>query len=138
MKIRSVDAEEEPQINLTAMIDTFMLLLIFFMLATNFAQIEKDMDVALPPAESGELAQQIPDEIVVNLTKDGRLVLLGKEVDEAALQSTLQAAAQKDPKTPVTIRGDKEVNHGRVVAVMDACGIAGLTNLQIGVLDEGT
>ena len=42
--------EEEPQINLTAMIDTFMLLLIFFMLATNFAQIEKDMNVALPPA----------------------------------------------------------------------------------------
>ncbi len=138
MKIRNGEAEEEPQINLTAMIDTFMLLLIFFMLATNFAQIEKDMNVALPPAESGEISQAIPDEIIVNLTKDGRLMLLGKEVDEASLQTTLAAAAQKDPKTPVTIRGDKDVNHGRVVAVMDACGVAGLTNLQIGVLDEGT
>jgi len=138
MKIRHDDTDEaDVQINLTPMIDMVFQLVIFFMLATNFVQIEKEMDVDLPHAESGAVAEELPDEIIVNVMKDGRLLLGGREVDEASLDAALANAAQREPKPPVTIRGDKDVNHGRIVSVMDACGMAGLTQLDIGTLDDG-
>jgi biopolymer transport protein ExbD len=138
MKIRQeANDEAEVTINLTPMIDMVFQLVIFFMLATNFVQLEKEMDVDLPEAESGTVSDDALDEIVVNVMKDGRLILSGREVDEAQLSAALQTAAQKEPKPPVTIRGDKDVNHGRIVAVMDACGVAGLTQLDIGTLSEG-
>lgn len=138
MKIRHQDNDEaDAQINLTPMIDMVFQLVIFFMLATNFVQIEKEMDVDLPHAESGAVAEELPDEIIVNVMKDGRLLLGGREVDEATLDAALANAAQREPKPPVTIRGDKDVNHGRIVSVMDACGMAGLTQLDIGTLDDG-
>lgn len=138
MKIRHQDNDEaDVQINLTPMIDMVFQLVIFFMLATNFVQIEKEMDVDLPHAESGAVAEELPDEIIVNVMKDGRLLLGGREVDEASLDAALANAAQREPKPPVTIRGDKDVNHGRIVSVMDACGMAGLTQLDIGTLDDG-
>lgn len=138
MKIRQQENDEaEVQINLTPMIDMVFQLVIFFMLATNFVELEKEMNVDLPPAESGAVAEELPDEIILNVMKDGRVLLAGRELDESALSAALATAAQRDPKPPVTIRGDKEVQHARIVSVMDACNVAGLTQLGIGTIDDG-
>jgi biopolymer transport protein ExbD len=36
----------------------------------------------------------------------------------------------------VTVRGDRLVHHEDVVAVLDACGLAGLSNVSVGTLDR--
>jgi biopolymer transport protein ExbD len=40
------------------------------------------------------------------------------------------------PDTPVTIRGHRLARHEAIVTVMDACGLAGLTNLSVGTTRE--
>lgn len=135
MRIRDDDLLKDFTLNLTSLMDVLLMLLIFFMVATTFLDPEKSMEVDLPEAQSGTAMEEQPDEITINVLEDGSLILSGQHIDEAGLKASLTQAAQHDPKTPVTIRGDRMVHHERIVAVMDACGIAGLSNLQVGTLE---
>lgn len=138
MKIRIDEDEKDGAIDLTPMIDVVFQLVVFFMLATQFAEQEKEMDVDLPSSEAGQLAEKLPDEIIINVLKDGKVIVDGDELDDDALRTKLARAAERDTKIPVNIRGDKDVRHERIVHVMSACGVVGLTNLQIGALEEGS
>ncbi|MFG0317001.1 MAG: ExbD/TolR family protein [Planctomycetota bacterium JB042] len=129
------DVAEDLSANITPLIDVVFLLLIFFMVATSFLDSEKELNLELPPALSGDATDQAPDELIINVLEDGKLVLAGSEVDTDGLRSALERAARRDPETPVTIRGDGRVKHETIVSVMDACGIAGLRNLAVGTLD---
>lgn len=129
---------EETQRNLTPMIDVVFQLLIFFMLATTYQNPEKELDIELPSAESGRQEEQMPEELVINVFRDGRIALSGQVLDDAALSNALKSAALRNPDTPVTIRGDRLVHHEHIVQVMDACGLAGLQNLSVGTLESGS
>jgi biopolymer transport protein ExbD len=131
MRIRTQDPTAELSLNLAPMIDVVFLLLIFFMVATTFAQQEKEMSLDLPTAESGDESQSVPDDIVINLMTDGRMRIGGEDVDEEALEALLVRAARANSETPVTIRGDRDVILQRLVQVMDACRRAGLTDIGI-------
>lgn len=131
MRVRTQDPAAELSLNLAPMIDVVFLLLIFFMVATTFAQQEKEMSLDLPTAESGEEAKSTPEEIVINLMQDGRIRVAGEDVSEEALEALLVRAARANAETPVTIRGDRDVVLQKVVLVMDACRRAGLTDIGI-------
>ena len=135
MRIADDNEAEDVAFNLAPMIDVVFLLLIFFMVATTFVEKEKELGVELPVAESGDEAAPDNDEIVINLTREGSIVLNGEEIERSALLELLGRAARRDPETPVTIRGDKEVFHEHVVSVMDAVRTSGLTNLGVMTLD---
>ena len=138
MRIRDKDLDgglDEPVLNLTPMIDVVFLLLIFFMVATTFLDPERQIDIDLPQAESGERVERTPEEVVINVFRDGRIRLGDREVDTVQLEEALVHAARRDPETPVTIRGDRLVHHQDVVMVMDACSKAGLSNLAVGTME---
>ena len=131
MKVQTQDPATDLSLNLAPMIDVVFLLLIFFMVATTFANQEKEMNLDLPTAESGDEATDSPEEIVLNLLADGTIKVKGEAVDQEALESLLVRTARSNAETPVTIRGDQDVVLQRVVQVMDACRLAGLTNIGI-------
>lgn len=135
MNIRDEEGVDEPTLALTPMIDVVFQLLIFFMVATTFHDPEREIDVDLPPAQTGSELTSETDEIIINVQRDGALILSGEVVDRETLALRLSSAAQRNPETPVTIRGDRLVHHEDVVGVMDACGVAGLTSLSLGTLE---
>lgn len=134
MRIDDGDAGDELVLNLTPLIDVVFLLLVFFMLTTTFLDPERELEIDLPQAASGTTLEE-ERELVINVFEDGRITLSGEAVDPNALRTRLESAAAADPETPVTIRGDKRVEHGDIVGVMDACGLAGLYNLSVGTLE---
>jgi biopolymer transport protein ExbD len=134
MLIRDDSLEDESALNITPLIDVVFLLLIFFMVATTYAERERAMELELPRAESGTQSTELPDELVLNVFRDGRVVLGDREVDGATLRASLAEAAGRNRDMPVTSRGDAHVEHARIVAVMDACAQAGLSNLSVGTL----
>jgi len=115
-------------LNMAPMIDVVFLLLIFFMVATTYATIEEQIDLDLPVAESGEAPTEVPDELVVDVDREGNLFLAGAPIDEGGLTALFERTARADPDTPVTVRGDERSNLGRIVGVLDLCRLAGLTN----------
>jgi biopolymer transport protein ExbD len=135
MRIRDDDSAEEFVINMTPVIDVVFLLMIFFMLATTYMNPEKQLELDLPRAESGTEAKDLPEELVINVFKDGSMILSGQPVDQEGLRAGLERAARSDPEVPVIIRGDRDARHEAIVSVMDACGVVGLANLSVGTLD---
>jgi biopolymer transport protein ExbD len=125
---------EELALNLTSMTDIVFLMLIFFMLATTYADPERVLGVELPAASSSSVTP--PHELVICVLEDGRTVLDGTFVDRDALRARLVETARVAPETPVTIRGHRLAHHEAIVAVMDACGLAGLSNLSVGTTRE--
>ena len=134
MRIRD-DELAEPEFSMAPLIDIVFQLLIFFMCATSYSKQERELGIELPNAASARTPELLPDEIVVNVFRDGRVSVLGRDVARDALPAALLEAAHERTDVPVTIRGDRLVPHEDVVAVMDACGVAGLTTLTVGTLD---
>jgi len=135
VKIRDDEGLVEPEFSMAPMIDIVFQLLIFFMLATTYQKSERELDVDLPSAESGVKSTSTEQEIIVDILRDGRVFVGGREVARAGLVEALSAAANGRDTMPVTVRGDRNTTHETVVAVLDACGMAGLSNLSIGTLD---
>jgi biopolymer transport protein ExbD len=135
MRIRDDDGLLEPEFSMAPLIDIVFQLLIFFMVATTYTKQEKELGIELPNAPSAQSPEAKPDEIVINVFRDGRVSVFGRDVTREALVGALVDAAHAQNDVPVTIRGDRLVHHEDVVAVMDACGSAGLTNLTVGTLD---
>lgn len=136
MKLASRDDGDEFALNLTSMTDIVFLMLVFFMLATTFVDPERVMGLELPGASSSD--ERPPEELVINVLEDGSFVVAGETLSREALQAHLERTARAAPETPVTIRGHRLAHHEAIVTVMDACGIAGLTNLSVGTSERGT
>jgi biopolymer transport protein ExbD len=134
MKLQDFD-EDEPGLNLTPMIDVVFTLLVFFMLATKFAERERELDVDLPAASAANEPRPNPQEIVINVSRDGRVSIDGQALQGEDLFHALEAAAHRAPTTMVTVRGDRQGSYDEIVQVLNQCARAGLSDLSLSTLD---
>ncbi|MEJ2346951.1 MAG: biopolymer transporter ExbD [Gammaproteobacteria bacterium] len=123
---------EDPEVNLTPLIDVVFLLLIFFMVSTTFKH-EADLKVQLPEASAKpEAVQQNRLEVVIDakgqfFVNDKRLV--NRRVN--TLKRALQEAAGGRKNLPLVIRADGRTPHQAVVTAMDAAAQLGIVHLSI-------
>jgi biopolymer transport protein ExbD len=136
MRIRDPEGMGEPEFSMAPLIDIVFQMLIFFMVATTYNSKEKDLSIELPFAESAEELEKTPEEIVIDVSREGQVSISGRAVQRDALVAALEEASGRRTEIPVTVRGDRLVHHEDVVAVLDACGLAGLSNVSVGTLDR--
>ena len=125
-----LDDLREDQPNLTPLIDVVFLLLVFFLVATTFADDEVEMDLELPRAQNGSDGADA-ELLVIHVAEDGSMRVDGREVTLAGLEQKLLAAAERNTDQEVLIRGDTRVDLGRVVEAFDACLSASLNKVSI-------
>ena len=120
------------KLNLTPMIDVVFLLLIFFLVATKFEEEERELDVVLPQASEAMPLTAKPKELFVNVARDGRYIVNGQQLNDAALLGTLQQAAASNPgRQTVIIRADKRCVWQFVVNVMNLCNKARIRDYRV-------
>ncbi len=125
--------DEMPALNLTSMIDVLFLLIIFFMVATKFDEMDRNIQVAVPQvAQAGEDTPP-PRPLVVTVLADGKMDLDGKAVTETELTSRLAAARTPLTDPTVVIHGDAKCAFQHVAAALGACRQAGISELGITV-----
>ncbi|MGE3165970.1 MAG: ExbD/TolR family protein [Planctomycetota bacterium] len=120
MVIRLRD-EEAFSLELTPMIDVVFLLIVFFLLATTFQQLERELDVAVPKSRSGTEGSSEPDPVVVNVLPDAAIIVGGNRVDPEQLYALLARRVEQEPGTKALIRAHGQLAFERVVEVADAC-----------------
>jgi biopolymer transport protein ExbD len=126
--------QEEPQLNLTPMIDVILTLIIFFMVATKFSEEERAVDLKLPTAaQSGAPSAAAGTPRVVNVQADGSILLGNTPIALEELTKQLTSARQQSPKIQVLVRGDRQTPHGRMADVYGAVRQAGIPDLGIAV-----
>lgn len=136
MQLRS-NQKEQPDINLTSLIDVVFLLLIFFMISTTFEQ-SSALQVALPEA-SDNVPEQAKQAVVLAIDARGNMALDERRLSdngEVALRTALTEALPEIRRSSLLISADADVAHRHVVAVMDMAGQLGITNLSIATIEE--
>jgi biopolymer transport protein ExbD len=125
--------DDTPTLNLTSMIDVLFLLIIFFMVATKFDEMERNVEVAVPEvAQAGE-GTTPPQPLVVTVRADGRVELDGTAVTNDELTARLAAARTPLTEPSVVIRGDANCAFQHIASVLAACRQAGVSELGITV-----
>ena len=123
--------EEEPGITLVSMTDIVFLLLIFFMVSTQFITFQKRLTIELPETKAGQVITKTK-EYVIEITKDEKIYLNGKEITYEQLALILQKD-RKIPKKSALIRADKRVLYGLVVKVLGLLKANGVNEIGIAV-----
>ncbi len=123
---------EDPEVNITSLIDVVLMLLIFFMVATTFDR-ESELKVQLPKA-SLEPVTEPSDALELIISADGRYFINHQEVVNRRLETlkrALRQATSGHTDRPFVIRAAAQTPHQAVVTAMDAAGQLGITQLSI-------
>lgn len=121
---------EEPDVNLTPLIDVVFLLLIFFMVSTTFER-ETEISIELPEA-SGPMMQSEKTVVEISIDEKGRYFVNKQEVVNTQLETlkrAIQQAAGDEQKPRVLLSADRNTPHQAVVSAMDAARQLGFVNL---------
>lgn len=123
---------EEPDVNLTPMIDVVFLLLLFFMVSTSFIR-ESSLKVDLPQANSERLEdQEAPVDIVINA--DGEILINNLPVlvnSSDDMRRALKNAVGDNTDPHIIISADAEAAYQRIVTAMDAAQSLGFSRLTL-------
>ncbi len=114
-------------LSMTPLIDVLFMLLIFFLVATKFADEDYVLDLILPAASEAQPLTAQPKIVIINVDADGRYLVNNKYLDIDELSLLLQQSVANNPvNQTVHIRADKRVPVEYPVLAINACMKAGI------------
>ncbi|MBD9483146.1 TonB system transport protein ExbD [Pseudomonas sp. PDM14] len=123
------DLQENHEINVTPFIDVMLVLLIIFMVAAPLATVDVKVDL---PASSAKPAPRPDKPIYLSIKDDNSLFLDNEQVDPAQLGAVLDKLTNADKDKTIFVRGDKGVDYGDLMGVMD--NLRGAGYLKVGLV----
>lgn len=119
----------KPRIEMVPLIDSFFLLLAFFMSSVLAMEVVRGLPVELP--KSGKAVRILQeDRLIITLARDGRLQLEGQELTLELLQARLSAYPHRQ-ELRVGIRADKGTAYERLIQVLAALRGAGVGKVSL-------
>jgi len=118
-------------LDIAPLIDCIFLLLIFFLLTSNFI-FQPGIKINLPKAVTSEVIQE--NTIVITVTSDNRFYLNEAPITFVELKNKLKLSPNKNK--PLLIKADRGVPLGKVVAIWDFCRDVGITQINIATNQE--
>jgi len=130
---------EEPELNMTSLIDVVLLLLIFFMMSTRFID-ESRLTIRLPEAGVERQGPEQRDAVEVEVTAEGAYRVNGQALvnnSPDTLSVAVGRASNGNRAVPITIRADARSMHQSVVTAMDVVGRLGYRQINIATVADG-
>jgi biopolymer transport protein TolR len=116
------------EINVTPFVDVMLVLLIVFMVTAPLLTVGVPVD--LPKTKAPALGQD-REPLSITVRRDGTIFLQKEQVPEAALVDRLTAIASNGYNQRIFVRGDTQVNYGKVMEVMGVLAAAGFTHIGL-------
>jgi biopolymer transport protein TolR len=117
------------EINVTPLVDVMLVLLIIFMVTAPL--MASGVPVELPDSRAKALDQQ-PDQVTISVDRDGFIYIDDGLVEDGGFASALanvRCGSADDPL--ITLRADRELDYGRVMAVMGELNRAGCNSISL-------
>jgi len=115
-------------INVTPMVDVMLVLLVIFMVTAPLLTVGVEVDL---PKTKASVIQGQDEPISVTVDKTGKIYIQDTQIDLAGLGPRLIAITGNNPDVRIFVRGDQEINYGRVMAVMGAVNKAGFNKVAM-------
>ena len=118
------------EINVTPLVDVMLVLLIIFMVTAPLLTSGVPLD--LPDSRAEALSQE-QDQVTISIANDGAIYVDDEAIAVGDLGAKLENIPRKsDGKAPlVTLRADKTLDFGRVMAVMGELSHFGFTQISL-------
>ncbi len=120
-------------LNVTSLIDVLFILLIFFMVTSNFIE-QPGMKLELPETKTQQVARV--EQLTVFVSKDGEIFINDQPVELASLAAQLDQYIGQDDEQTLILKADRAASHGLIVQIMDAAKQKGLSKIVIGTRTE--
>ena len=125
------------EINVVPYIDVMLVLLVIFMVTAPL--LTQGVKVELPQAASEPIETDVQEPLIVTIDVAGNYYLnIGedekKPISHQTLVNRVAAVLRLKPKTPVVVRGDKNVLYSKVVVAMGLLQRAGAPT--VGLITE--
>ena len=117
-------------IDMVPLVNCVFLLLIFFLLTSNFIS-QPGIKINLPKAVTSEVVQE--NTIVITITYDNRFYLNEMPVTLVELKNKLEKASNTEP---ILIKADRDVTLSKVVNIWDFCRDLGIKQVNIATNQE--
>ena len=125
------------RVEIIPMIDTILILLIFYMTFSTFKKREKRIDAKLPLVSAKVAPTQVPLDIVLHVkNKDNIVVNEANTYDIVSLRDAMLQLATIGQDTTIVIEAEPETTYQDVISVLDACAQAHLTKVAFRPLAE--
>ena len=127
---QSGDDDEISNINITPMVDIMLVLLVIFMVTANFLKKES-ININLPKVTASD--PNIAESVQIAVTKEGKVLLEGDEVNSEKLVNTLSKKSKLRPNMRVTLSADERLSYGSLAQVMGLIRKSGVTKIALSV-----
>jgi len=129
----SADEKNFDDINVTPMVDLYLVLLLIFIIMTT-ASVQ-GVKVNLPSASKASTPKlDAPKTQAITVDPEGRIRLNTMPVTLAELESRLGQIKSAKPDVPVVVRGDRQSQYQAIMDVLDVLGRLGIN--QIGLATQ--
>ena len=129
MNFRAHVYPERITFQIAPLVDILLFLLVFFIMTWNFSRNEAELDVKVPAAREGKENRRPAGEVILNVKRDGTVVMNRRAMTPEELQQTLAKIAELYPDQAVVLRGDENVDYRYVVDALDICRAANIWNV---------
>ncbi len=126
------------RVEIIPMIDTIVILLIFYMTFSRFAEANRESNIELPGSRAGDKSSQQENQVVVNMFSTDEVRIGGNGYKAAEIVGLLNRIRQSDrSKTnmSVILRGDKKMTYLDLSDFMKAGAKAGVSDVTFATID---
>lgn len=134
--------EEEPELDMSSMIDVSFLLLIYFIITSTLDPKEADVAMKMPTSESSSSTEVEVDQMTINVNGAGHIVANEETLDQdpndrdvpllhRKLEAYKKAADLTNSQPIVIIAADDSASGQRFVDVLNALASVGISNVTI-------
>ncbi|NJK91690.1 MAG: biopolymer transporter ExbD [Blastochloris sp.] len=124
-------SKRPPVINIVSLIDILCILLIFFIVTTEFKKDQPEVEIQLPESTTGTETEKPEEPVLILVTKDKKIFVGTEEVPLNQLTQILKNRQSGLTKPLFALKADTSVPLGLFVKVMDASKEAGIANLSL-------
>jgi biopolymer transport protein ExbD len=123
------------QLPVTPMIDVVFTVLIFFIVATKFAEEERELQLAaLPVASEARPLAAEPRDVLISIDAQGHCFVGGKQLNPSELDRLLRTVAATNPgRSSVIIHVDERCEWRYIAPVLNACQRANIHSYRVTV-----
>ena len=130
MAFKFYRSKKEPmsEINVTPFVDVMLVLLIIFMVTAPLLTVGVQVDLPESAADS------LPDDqepLTLSSYSKGEIYMQEQQVTYQKMIPKLLAIAKNRTDTRIYVRGDKNINYGRVLEVMGTLSGAGFSKVAL-------
>ena len=115
-------------INVTPLVDVMLVLLVVFMVTAPLLTVGVPVD--LPQTQAPPINEP-KEPLVITVNREGAIYIQETTVGLDALVAKLQAITGNNPDAVLYVRGDKDINYGRVLEVMSLVTAAGFHKVSL-------